>query len=53
MTTETDALIYQVPGGMLSNLVAQLSAQKKLDKLDEVLAETPHACAKNSATRRW
>lgn len=41
MTTETDALIYQVPGGMLSNLVAQLSAQKKLDKLDEVLAETP------------
>lgn len=41
MTTETDALIYQVPGGMLSNLVAQLAAQKKLDKLDEVLAETP------------
>lgn len=41
MSTETDALIYQVPGGMLSNLVAQLAAQKKLDKLDEVLAETP------------
>jgi oxaloacetate decarboxylase alpha subunit len=26
---------------MLSNLVAQLTAQKKLDKLDEVLLETP------------
>ena len=41
MGTQTDALIYQIPGGMLSNLVAQLTAQKKLDKLDEVLEETP------------
>ena len=41
LTTQTDALNYQIPGGMLSNLVAQLTAQKKLDKLDEVLAETP------------
>ena len=41
MGTQTDALIYQIPGGMLSNLVAQLTAQKKLDKLDEVLLETP------------
>ncbi|MDR1734863.1 MAG: pyruvate carboxylase subunit B [Oscillospiraceae bacterium] len=41
MQTKTDALVYQIPGGMLSNLVAQLTAQKKLDKLDEVLAETP------------
>ena len=41
MGTATDALNYQIPGGMLSNLVAQLTAQKKLDKLDEVLAETP------------
>lgn len=41
MGTETDALVYQIPGGMLSNLVAQLAAQKKLDKLDEVLTETP------------
>ena len=41
MGTETDALVYQIPGGMLSNLVSQLTAQKKLDKLDEVLAETP------------
>ncbi|MBE6835290.1 MAG: pyruvate carboxylase subunit B [Ruminococcaceae bacterium] len=41
LTTDTDALNYQVPGGMLSNLVAQLTAQGKLDKLDEVLRETP------------
>ncbi|MCR5523847.1 MAG: pyruvate carboxylase subunit B [Clostridia bacterium] len=41
MGTQTDALIYQIPGGMLSNLVAQLTAQNKLDKLDDVLLETP------------
>lgn len=41
MGTETDALVYQVPGGMLSNLIAQLKAQNAIDKLDEVLAEIP------------
>ncbi len=41
MNTETDALIYQIPGGMLSNLVAQLTAQNALDRLPEVLEETP------------
>ncbi len=41
MGTETDALVYQIPGGMLSNLIAQLKAQNAIDKLDEVLAETP------------
>lgn len=41
MATETEALIYQVPGGMLSNLVAQLTAQNALDKLDAVLNEVP------------
>ncbi len=41
LNTETDALNYQVPGGMLSNLVAQLTAQKSLDRLPEVLAEVP------------
>lgn len=45
MGTATDALSYQIPGGMLSNLVAQLTAQNKLDKLDEVLAETPRVRA--------
>lgn len=39
--TETDALAYQIPGGMLSNLIAQLKQQNSLDKLDQVLAETP------------
>jgi len=41
MNTEPDALVYQVPGGMLSNLVAQLTAQNALDKLPQVLAEVP------------
>jgi len=41
MGTKTDALNYQIPGGMLSNLVAQLKAQNAIDRLDEVLAETP------------
>ncbi|MGH4139202.1 oxaloacetate decarboxylase subunit alpha [Clostridium sp.] len=39
--TETDALVYQIPGGMLSNLISQLKQQNSLDRLDEVLAETP------------
>lgn len=39
--TETDALNYQIPGGMLSNLIAQLKAQNSIDKLDAVLNETP------------
>lgn len=41
MGTDPDALTYQVPGGMLSNLVAQLTAQKKLDRFQEVLEEVP------------
>ena len=41
MGTKADALTYQIPGGMLSNLVAQLKAQNAIDRLDEVLAETP------------
>jgi len=34
-------LLYQVPGGMLSNLLSQLKEQGKEDKFDEVLAEVP------------
>ncbi len=34
-------LIYQVPGGMLSNLVSQLKQAGKEDKLADVLAEVP------------
>ncbi len=41
LSTDTDALNYQIPGGMLSNLVAQLTAQNKMDKFEEVLLETP------------
>jgi len=41
MGTETDALVYQVPGGMLSNLISQLKSQNAIDRLDEVLAEIP------------
>lgn len=41
MGTDTDALVYQVPGGMLSNLIAQLKSQNAIDRLEEVLAETP------------
>ena len=45
MGTKTDALIYQVPGGMLSNLIAQLKAQNAMDKFDEALAEIPRVRA--------
>lgn len=34
-------LLYQVPGGMLSNLISQLKEQGKEDKYEEVLAEVP------------
>ena len=34
-------LLYQVPGGMLSNLVSQLKEQKAMDKYTEVLEEIP------------
>ncbi len=39
--TSADALHCKIPGGMLSNLIAQLKAQNSLDRLDEVLEETP------------
>lgn len=41
LSTDTDALIYQIPGGMLSNLIAQLKQQNALDKLESVLLEVP------------
>ena len=41
MATDTDALTYKVPGGMLSNLMAQLETMNALDRLDEVLEEVP------------
>lgn len=39
---DSDALIYQVPGGMLSNFRNQLKEQKMEDKFDEVFAEVPY-----------
>lgn len=41
MGVDIKALLYQVPGGMLSNLVSQLEAQNKMDKYYEVLQEVP------------
>ncbi|MDD2361334.1 MAG: oxaloacetate decarboxylase subunit alpha [Oscillospiraceae bacterium] len=41
LEVDTNALIYQVPGGMLSNLVSQLKQSGNEDKLDEVLMEVP------------
>ncbi|AOY77248.1 oxaloacetate decarboxylase subunit alpha [Clostridium formicaceticum] len=38
---DANTLTYQVPGGMLSNLISQLKQQNKLDKFEEVLAEVP------------
>jgi len=39
--TDTRVLVYQVPGGMLSNLVSQLKEQNAIDRFDEVLEEMP------------
>jgi len=39
---KTDVLVSQIPGGMLSNLVAQLRQQKAEDRLEAVLAEMPN-----------
>lgn len=41
LKVDTNVLLYQVPGGMLSNLINQLKKQGKEDKLQEVLQEVP------------
>jgi len=41
MGVDVNTLIYQVPGGMLSNLVSQLKQAGKSDKFEEVLKEVP------------
>lgn len=38
---DSDVLVYQLPGGMISNLVSQLKEQNALDRLDDVLVEIP------------
>jgi pyruvate carboxylase subunit B len=38
---DTDVLMYQIPGGMLSNLISQLKQQNALDRYQDVLEEMP------------
>ena len=41
LNVDTNTLLYQVPGGMLSNLISQLKQANKEDQYYEVLAEIP------------
>ncbi|MBQ2041591.1 MAG: pyruvate carboxylase subunit B [Firmicutes bacterium] len=41
LTTDTECLQYQIPGGMLSNLLSQLKMLNVPDKFEEALKETP------------
>ena len=45
LTTDTRCLTYQIPGGMLSNLLSQLKSLNALDKFEEALLETPRVRA--------
>ncbi len=45
LKVDVNALLYQVPGGMLSNLVSQLKQAGKSELLPEVLAEVPRVRA--------
>jgi oxaloacetate decarboxylase alpha subunit len=38
---DTNVMTYQIPGGMMSNFIAQLCQQNALHRLPEVLAELP------------
>ncbi|HJJ50118.1 MAG TPA: pyruvate/oxaloacetate carboxyltransferase [Methanocorpusculum sp.] len=38
---DSDVLVYQLPGGMISNLVSQLKEQNALERMDDVLIEIP------------
>lgn len=40
-TIDTDVLVHQIPGGMISNLVLQMQQMKTLDRLEEVCEEMP------------
>ena len=41
LRVDPNTLIYQVPGGMLSNLISQLKQANAENRLEEVLAEVP------------
>ena len=45
MATDPQCLTYQIPGGMLSNLLSQLKGLGALDRFDEALRETPRVRA--------
>lgn len=45
LAVNVNALLYQVPGGMLSNLISQLKQANQSDKLDAVLEEVPRVRA--------
>ncbi len=45
LTTDTRCLTYQIPGGMLSNLLSQLKMLNALDKFEDALKETPRVRA--------
>ncbi len=45
LAVDANALVYQVPGGMLSNLLSQLKQAGKVDKFTEVLQEVPRVRA--------
>ncbi|MDO5815699.1 MAG: sodium-extruding oxaloacetate decarboxylase subunit alpha [Methanobrevibacter sp.] len=40
-SVDTDVLLYQIPGGMLSNLISQLKEQGAIDRYTDVLDEMP------------
>ena len=42
---DTDALIYQIPGGMISNLASQLKEAKQEHKIQEIYEEVPRVRA--------
>lgn len=42
LSVNANIIKYQVPGGMLSNLINQLKAQNASDKLEDVLKEVPN-----------
>ncbi len=41
LATDAQALVYKVPGGMLSNMIANLKDMNALDKFDAALKEIP------------
>ena len=41
LATDAQALVYKVPGGMLSNMIANLTDMKAMDKFEAALEEIP------------